>query len=234
MSALLEVANGAVAYGNVEAVRSVSLEVRQSEIVTIIGANGAGKTTLLNAIMGINAYKGALTLDGRDLTKLGIEDRVSRGLCLVPEHRELFGSMPVEDNLLLGGFRNKASVSAEIIERVYTLFPRLKERRQQYARTLSGGEQQMLAIGRGLMSHPRYLLLDEPSLGLAPLLIAEIFRKLAEIRAGGTAILLVEQNASAALDVADYGYVLETGVVQLEGSAASLSADEAVRETYLR
>lgn len=233
MTALLEVTNGSVSYGNVEAVRSVSLEVRPSEIVTIIGANGAGKTTLLNAIMGINTYKGGLTLDASDLTKLGIEDRVARGLCLVPEHRELFGSMPVEDNLLLGGFRNKASVSAEVIERVYTLFPRLKERRTQLAGTLSGGEQQMLAMGRALMTQPRLLMLDEPSLGLAPRIAADIFRIVADLRVSGVSILLVEQNARAALQIADRAYLMELGEFILSGPANEVAADSRVAASYL-
>jgi branched-chain amino acid transport system ATP-binding protein len=231
--ALLSVGGASVAYGNVEAVRSVSLDVRPNEIVTIIGANGAGKTTLLNAIIGIQQLKGALTLDGRDMTRLEIEDRVGAGLCLVPEHRELFGAMPVEDNLLLGAFRIKAAQSASMLEKVYALFPRLKERRTQLAGTLSGGEQQMLAMGRALMGHPRLLMLDEPSLGLAPRIAADIFRTVAELRQSGVSILLVEQNARAALQVADRAYVMELGEFILSGTAAEVAADPRVAASYL-
>jgi branched-chain amino acid transport system ATP-binding protein len=230
---LLSVANASVAYGNVEAVRSVSLDVRQNEIVTIIGANGAGKTTLLNAIIGLQHLKGGLTFKARDLTRFDIEDRVAAGLCLVPEHRELFGAMPVEDNLLLGGFRIKAAKSAETLEKVFTLFPRLKERRGQLAGTLSGGEQQMLAMGRALMGHPRLLMLDEPSLGLAPRIAADIFRTVAELRQSGVSILLVEQNARAALQVADRAYVMELGEFILNGSASEVAADPRVAASYL-
>jgi len=176
MSALLQVADAHIAYGKVEAVRSVSLEVGGNEIVTIIGANGAGKSTLLNAIMGILPLKGRVTLAGEDLGRLEIEDRVALGLSLVPEHRELFSTMNVEDNLQLGAFRVAKAQAAQSFERVYTLFPRLKERRKQLAGTLSGGEQQMLAMGRALMGAPRVLMLDEPSLGLAPIIVADIFR----------------------------------------------------------
>jgi branched-chain amino acid transport system ATP-binding protein len=230
---LLSVANASVAYGNVEAVRAVSLDVRQNEIVTIIGANGAGKTTLLNAIIGLQHLKGGLTFKARDLTRFDIEDRVAAGLCLVPEHRELFGAMPVEDNLLLGGFRIKAAKSAETLEKVFTLFPRLKERRGQLAGTLSGGEQQMLAMGRALMGHPRLLMLDEPSLGLAPRIAADIFRTVAELRQSGVSILLVEQNARAALQVADRAYVMELGEFILNGSASEVAADPRVAASYL-
>ncbi|NDG50785.1 MAG: ABC transporter ATP-binding protein, partial [Rhodospirillales bacterium] len=178
---------------------------------------------------------GTVMLDGARIDGLPADAVVRRGLALVPERRELFPSLSVAENLSLGAYiRSDRAAIAIDLEMVFMLFPRLKERRAQPARTLSGGEQQMLAIGRGLMSRPRYLLLDEPSLGLAPLLIAEIFRKLVDIRAHGTSILLVEQNAAAALNVADHGYVLETGVIRLEGSAASLAADDAVRETYLQ
>ncbi len=231
--ALLSVSNASVAYGNVEAVRAVSLEVRQNEIVTIIGANGAGKTTLLNAIIGIQHLKGGLTFAARDLTRFDIEDRVAAGLCLVPEHRELFGTMPVEDNLLLGGFRIKAAQSAATLEKVFTLFPRLKERRRQLAGTLSGGEQQMLAMGRALMGHPRLLMLDEPSLGLAPRIAADIFRTVADLRQSGVSILLVEQNARAALQVADRAYVMELGEFILDGTAGEVAADPRVAASYL-
>jgi branched-chain amino acid transport system ATP-binding protein len=230
---LLSVANASVAYGNVEAVRSVSLEVKRGEIVTIIGANGAGKTTLLSAIIGLQRLKGELAFAGRDLARLEIEDRVAAGLCLVPEHRELFGAMPVEDNLLLGGFRIKKAQSAAMLEKVFALFPRLKERRRQLAGTLSGGEQQMLAMGRALMGHPRLLMLDEPSLGLAPRIAADIFRTVADLRSSGVSILLVEQNARAALQVADRAYVMELGEFILDGSAADVAADPRVAASYL-
>jgi branched-chain amino acid transport system ATP-binding protein len=230
---LLSVTGASIAYGNVEAVRAVSLDVAHGEIVTIIGANGAGKTTLLNAIIGLLRLRGGLTLDARDLTRLEIEDRVSAGLCLVPEHRELFGTMPVEDNLLLGGFRIKAAKSAETLEKVFALFPRLKERRRQLAGTLSGGEQQMLAMGRALMGQPRLLMLDEPSLGLAPRIAADIFRTVAELRQTGVSILLVEQNARAALQVADRAYVMELGEFVLSGTAAEVAANPRVAASYL-
>jgi branched-chain amino acid transport system ATP-binding protein len=231
--ALLSVTKASVAYGNVEAVRSVSLDVGQNEIVTIIGANGAGKTTLLNAIIGLLRLKGGLTFGTRDLTRFEIEDRVAAGVCLVPEHRELFGTMPVEDNLLLGGFRIKAAQAAETLEKVFTLFPRLKERRRQLAGTLSGGEQQMLAMGRALMGHPRLLMLDEPSLGLAPRIAADIFRTVAELRQAGVSILLVEQNARAALQVADRAYVMELGEFVLSGTAEEVAANPRVAASYL-
>src|SRR6202521_4136690 len=185
MSALLQVADAHVAYGKVEAVRSVSLEVADNEIVTIIGANGAGKTTLLNAVMGILPLKGRVSFAGADVTQLEIEDRVAAGLSLVPEHRELFASMNIEDNLQLGAFRIAKAATAVAFERVYALFPRLKERRKQIAGTLSGGEQQMLAMGRALMGAPRLLMLDEPSLGLAPIIVADIFRTIGELRTSG-------------------------------------------------
>ena len=183
MTALLAVSDAHIAYGKVEAVRSVSLEVADNEIVTIIGANGAGKTTLLNAIMGILPLKGRVAFAGADMVQLEIEDRVAAGLSLVPEHRELFATMSVEDNLQLGAFRIGKAVAGRSFERVYTLFPRLNERRKQLAGTLSGGEQQMLAMGRALMGAPRLLMLDEPSLGLAPIIVADIFRTIGELRA---------------------------------------------------
>lgn len=230
---LLTVADGSVAYGNVEAVRSVSLDVRKNEIVTIIGANGAGKTTLLNAIIGIQRLTGRLAFDSQDLTRLDIEDRVAAGLCLVPEHRELFGTMTVEDNLRLGGFRIKPAQAAQTLDTVFALFPRLKERRKQFAGTLSGGEQQMLAMGRAMMGHPRLLMLDEPSLGLAPRIAADIFRIVTELRQTGVSILLVEQNAHAALRIADRAFVMELGEFVLSGPAAAVAADPRVAASYL-
>ena len=233
MSTLLSVSSAHVAYGKVEAVRSVSLEVGDNEIVTIIGANGAGKTTLLNAIMGILPLTGRVSFGGEDLLRLEIEDRVAAGLSLVPEHRELFATMSVEDNLQLGAFRIAKSVAAKSFERVYTLFPRLKERCRQLAGTLSGGEQQMLAMGRALMGAPRLLMLDEPSLGLAPIIVADIFRTIGELRANGVSVLLVEQNAQAALKIADRAYVMELGEFILSGPAKDIASNERVAASYL-
>ena len=230
---LLSVSDAHIAYGKVEAVRGVSLEIAGHEIVTIIGANGAGKTTLLNAIMGILPLKGGVTFAGMDMAQLEIEDRVAAGLSLVPEHRELFGTMNVEDNLQLGAFRIARAVAAQSFERVYTLFPRLKERRKQLAGTLSGGEQQMLAMGRALMGAPRLLMLDEPSLGLAPIIVADIFRIIGELRASGVSVLLVEQNAQAALQIADRAYVMELGEFILNGPAKDIAANQRVAASYL-
>jgi branched-chain amino acid transport system ATP-binding protein len=229
---LLSVSGTSISYGKVEAVRSVSLDVGRNEIVTIVGANGAGKTTLLNAIMGILPQNGRIRFDGSDIAGIEIEDRVAAGLSLVPEHRELFGTMSVEDNLQLGAFRN-ARAAAQSFERVYALFPRLKERRQQLAGTLSGGEQQMLAMGRALMGEPRLLMLDEPSLGLAPLIVADIFKTVGELRAAGVSVLLVEQNAKAALQIADRAYVMELGSFILDGAADAVAADPRVIASYL-
>ena len=233
MSALLSVSSAHVAYGKVEAVRSVSLEVADNEIVTIIGANGAGKTTLLNAIMGILPLKGRVTFAGTDLAAFEIEDRVACGLSLVPEHRELFATMNVEDNLELGAFRVAKAQAKNSFERVYTLFPRLKERRKQLAGTLSGGEQQMLAMGRALMGTPKLLMLDEPSLGLAPIIVADIFRTIGELRASGVSVLLVEQNAQAALKISDRAYVMELGEFILNGPANDIAANARVAASYL-
>ena len=232
-SPLLSVSDAHIAYGKVEAVRAVSLDIAGNEIVTIIGANGAGKTTLLNAIMGILPLKGSVIFSGEDMTRLEIEDRVAAGLSLVPEHRELFGTMNVEDNLELGAFRIAKAVAAQSFERVYTLFPRLKERRKQLAGTLSGGEQQMLAMGRALMGAPRLLMLDEPSLGLAPIIVADIFRIIGELRASGVSVLLVEQNAQAALKIADRAYVMELGELILNGPAAEIATNARVVASYL-
>lgn len=232
----LELRGVEAGYGRALAVQGVSLTVPPGSIVTLLGPNGAGKSTTLRATAGlIRPRAGEILLDGERLDGLPADAVVRRGLALVPERRELFPSLPVLENLSLGAHtrRDRAAI-AEDLEMCFALFPRLRERRAQPAGTLSGGEQQMVAIARGLMSRPRYLLLDEPSLGLAPLLIEEIFRKLIDIRARGTAILLVEQNAAAALEVADRGYVIETGQIRLEGTAADLAADDAVRETYLR
>ncbi len=233
---LLEVADLTVAYGGIEAVHGVTLAVGAGQVVTVIGPNGAGKTTLLNAVMGVHAGRGAVRFAGQDLGRLGIEERVRLGLCLVPEKRELFGSMTVEDNLRLGGFRLRhqgRAAARQAVAEVYALFPRLHERRGQVAATLSGGERQMLAMGRALMARPGLLMLDEPSLGLAPLIVREVFRIIAGLRDRGCAILLVEQNARAALQVADWGYVLETGRVVLQGPSAALAGDGRVVASYL-
>jgi branched-chain amino acid transport system ATP-binding protein len=207
--------------------------VAENEIVTIIGANGAGKTTLLNAIMGILPLKGSVTFAGADLARLEIENRVAAGLSLVPEGRELFAAMNVEDNLRLGAFQTGASRAAPSLERVYALFPRLKERRRQLAGTLSGGEQQMLAMGRALMGAPKLLMLDEPSLGLAPIIVADIFRTIGELRASGVSVLLVEQNAQAALQIADRAYVMELGEFVLQGTAKDVAGNARVAASYL-
>jgi len=233
MSAMLDIAAVHIAYGKVEAGRGVSLQVADNEIVTIVGANGAGKSTLLNAVMGVLPLKGRVGFAGEDLARLEIEDRVAMGLSLVPEHRELFATMTVEDNLQLGAFRIPKATAVQSFERVYALFPRLKERRKQLAGTLSGGEQQMLAMGRALMGAPRLLMLDEPSLGLAPIIVADIFRTIGELRSAGVSVLLVEQNAQAALKIADRAYVMELGEFVLSGSAAEIAANDRVAASYL-
>jgi branched-chain amino acid transport system ATP-binding protein len=236
MSALLEVRDLHVAYGKVEAVHGVSLAVGEGSIATVIGPNGAGKTTLLGAIMGLLPSRGEVSYAGASVARIGVEQRVALGLCLVPERRELFGAMTVSDNLELGAFqryRTGDKTVATTREEVYRRFPHLAERRSQLAATLSGGERQMLALGRALMAKPNLLLLDEPSLGLAPLIVREIFSIIAALRQTGVAILLVEQNARAALQVADYGYVLETGEVAIEGESAVLARDPRVAATYL-
>jgi branched-chain amino acid transport system ATP-binding protein len=235
VTSLLTIDDLHVAFGKVEAVRGVSLAMDAGQIVTVIGPNGAGKTTLLAAAAGLMPSRGRITYDGIDITALDTEERVERGFCLVPEKRELFGDMPVADNLLLGAYvhhRNGAQVK-QSFEEVYGRFPRLKERRAQKANTLSGGERQMLALGRALMAKPRLLLLDEPSLGLAPLIVREIFRIVASLREAGVSILLVEQNARAALETADYGYVLETGEITLHAPTAQLAHDPRMIATYL-
>ena len=233
---LLKVNGLHAGYGRAEVLAGLDFELAKGQVVTVIGPNGAGKSTTLNALMGLLPSRGAIVFDGADLADTTLEDRVMLGLALVPEKRELFGTMPVEDNLVLGGFRpmklRMPGWKSEL-ERVYELFPRLKERRAQLAGTLSGGERQMLAVGRALMSQPKLLMLDEPSLGLAPLVVREIFRIIERLREAGVSILLVEQNARAALEVADYGYVLETGEIGLHGPAKDLAGDPRVIETYL-
>jgi branched-chain amino acid transport system ATP-binding protein len=235
MTPLLEIRDLHVAYGKVEAVRGVALKMLPGQIVTVIGPNGAGKTTLLAAAAGLLPWRGTVSYDGVDLRRFDTEERVERGFCLVPERRELFGDMPVADNLLLGAYvrRRNGSDVKQSLQQVYDRFPRLAERRRQKAHTLSGGERQMLALGRALMARPRLLLLDEPSLGLAPLIVREIFRIIASLRDSGVSILLVEQNARAALEMADYGYVLEMGEITHQGPAAALACDPRVVATYL-
>ncbi|MEO5796609.1 MAG: ABC transporter ATP-binding protein [Rhodoferax sp.] len=223
-------------YGKAEVLHGVSLQAAAGSVITVIGPNGAGKSTLLNAVMGILPAQGEIAFQGQPIHKLSLEERVMLGMALVPEKRELFGSMPVEDNLVLGAFRqlrlrNKAW--REQLDVVYALFPRLKDRRLQLAGTLSGGERQMLAVGRAMMSRPTLLMLDEPSLGLAPLVVREIFKIIHTLRQTGVTILLVEQNARAALEAADHGYVLEMGDVSLQGRAADLAQDSRVIDTYL-
>ena len=223
-------------YGRAEVLTGLSFSLARGQVVTVIGPNGAGKSTTLNALMAVLPSRGQVVFDGADLADVSLEERVMLGMALVPEKRELFGSMPVEDNLILGGYRamkQRVPHWRNEIERVYTLFPRLKERRLQLAGTLSGGERQMLAVGRALMSAPKLLMLDEPSLGLAPLIVREIFRIIVQLREHGVSILLIEQNARAALEVADHGYVLETGAIALHGPASDLAGDPRVIETYL-
>jgi branched-chain amino acid transport system ATP-binding protein len=233
---LLKVTDLHAGYGRAEVLTGLNFEVPAGQVVTIIGPNGAGKSTTLNALMAVLPSRGRIVFDGVDLNELSLEERVMFGLALVPEKRELFGTMPVEDNLVLGGYRamkQRVPNWRGELERVYTLFPRLKERRTQLAGTLSGGERQMLAVGRALMSRPKLLMLDEPSLGLAPLIVREIFRIIEQLRTQGTSILLIEQNARAALEVADHGYVLETGSFALHGPASDLAGDSRVIDTYL-
>ncbi|WP_371924710.1 ABC transporter ATP-binding protein [Pseudomonas sp. R5(2019)] len=233
---LLEIKELSVAYGKVEALSNASLRVGEGQIVTVIGPNGAGKTTLLSAIMGVLGSRGQVNFDGSLEAVPEVEVMVSRGLGLVPEKRELFTSMSVADNLLLGAFerhRRGKRDHGQTLKEIYDLFPRLWERRDQLAATLSGGERQMLAVGRALMAKPRLLMLDEPSLGLAPLITREIFRIITALRQQGVSILLVEQNARAALRVADYAYVLETGQIAMQGPAAQLADDPRVIEAYL-
>ncbi|CAI08135.1 amino-acid composite ATP-binding transmembrane ABC transporter protein [Aromatoleum aromaticum EbN1] len=236
LKTVLEVRDLTVSYGKVEALSNANIKVGEGQIVTVIGPNGAGKTTMLSAIMGLLESRGKVDFDGTIEGVPVVERMVARGMNLVPEKRELFGEMTVEDNLVLGAFqRHRAGHRdhAQTMEEVYQLFPRLRERRSQLAGTLSGGERQMLAVGRALMAKPKLLMLDEPSLGLAPLIVREIFRIISELRRRGVSILLVEQNARAALQVADYAYVLETGEIAMEGPARQLADDPRVIEAYL-
>lgn len=235
-SPLLDVTKLHAHYGKIEALHDINLTLQKGSIATVIGPNGAGKSTLLNAIMGVLPSQGAISYRERAIMRTSLEQRVLQGIALVPERRELFTSMSVEDNLLLGGFRRVRlghSTPMDQLPAVYDLFPRLKERRTQFAGTLSGGERQMLAIGRALMSKPELLMLDEPSLGLAPRIVKEILQVVANLRNSGISILLVEQNARAALQVADYAYVLETGQVTLEGPSEELANNPQVIQAYL-
>jgi branched-chain amino acid transport system ATP-binding protein len=235
MSSDLQARNVMVSYDGIVAVDDVSLTVARGQIVTVVGANGAGKTTLLNAIMGVVRSDGGVMFENTRLDNLSVEARASRGIRLVPEKRELFATMRVEDNLLLGGFHHRGGRAGRLAKMsdVFSLFPRLKERRRQLAATLSGGEQQMLAMGRALMGEPRLLMLDEPSLGLAPIIVRNIFSIIKDMRASGIGVLLVEQNARASLQIADYGYVMERGRVVMEGEAERLRSDAKVIESYL-
>ena len=232
---MLEIGELHVSYGQVDAVRGVTLNLEPGQIISVIGPNGAGKTTLLAAAMGLLPSKGTLRFDGEDLHGLDVESRVERGLCLVPERRELFGELTVLDNLMLGAYTKRLSRATlrRRLDAAYARFPRLAERRPQRADTLSGGERQMLALARALMSGPRLLMLDEPSLGLAPLVVQEILAIVRGLRDEGVSILLVEQNARAALESSDHGYVLETGEIALSGASSMLAGDPRVQATYL-
>ena len=240
MACLFELKNLHACYGKVEAVHGISLSVDAGQIVSVIGPNGAGKSTALNAAMGAlsggASASGQILYMGRDVIGMPIEERVMMGISLVPEKRELFASMSVQDNLKLGAFPRKRAGDKHFMDQldpVYTMFPRLKERARQDAGTLSGGERQMLALGRALMAKPRLLMLDEPSLGLAPRIVKDIFHIISDLRATGVAILLIEQNARAALQVSDYGYVIETGEITIHGKASELARDQRVIDAYL-
>ena len=223
-------------YGRAEVLTGLNLRLPQGQVVSVIGPNGAGKSTTLNALMGVLPARGRIQFDGQDISAATLEERVMLGLALVPEKRELFGTMPVEDNLVLGGYRamkQRVPQWQREIERVYELFPRLKERRAQLAGTMSGGEQQMLAMGHALMARPKVLLLDEPSMGLSPLMVDKIFEVVHDIHGKGVTVLLVEQNASRALALANRGYVLDSGEVTMSGAAKDLLSDPRVRAAYL-
>jgi branched-chain amino acid transport system ATP-binding protein len=230
---MLKIENLIVNYGGIEAVKGISLEVPDGSIITLVGANGAGKSTTLRSIVGlVKARSGSITLDGEELLGQATTDIVSKGITLVPEGRHVFPDMTVLENLKIGAYLRKDKLNDDI-ERVYSLFPRLKERSWQAAGTLSGGEQQMLAVGRALMSKPKIIMMDEPSLGLAPIIVQGIFDIIQQINKEGTTVLLIEQNANMALKVADYGYVMETGRISLTGTGAELLANEQVKELYL-
>ncbi|AOT70445.1 ABC transporter ATP-binding protein [Geosporobacter ferrireducens] len=232
---MLEIKNLNVHYGGIHALRGINIDIPENKIVTLIGANGAGKSTTLRSIMGLTkSSEGSIQYQNESLLKYKTKDIVEKGIVLVPEGRRIFPNLTVEENLILGAYsrKDKAGITKDM-ERVYELFPRLKERSWQKAGTMSGGEQQMLAVGRGLMSKPKLLMMDEPSLGLAPLLVKEIFSIIKEIHLQGVTILLIEQNAKASLEIADYGYVLETGSIVLEGNGRDLLTNEEVKKAYL-
>lgn len=240
MTAILEIADLHAGYGKVEALHGASLQVEAGQIVSVIGPNGAGKSTMLNAVMGSlpvsGRSSGSVRFLGERVERLPVERRVAAGMSLVPEKRELFASMSVDDNLRLGAYARKKAGDRQYLDQldmVYELFPRLKERRTQAAGTMSGGERQMLAVGRALMAKPRLLMLDEPSLGLAPLIMQDIFAIISALRKTGVATLLIEQNARAALNISDYAYVIETGDISMQGPATELANDARVIETYL-
>ena len=230
---MLEIANLRSAYGRIEVLRGISLQVRPNEIVALVGSNGAGKTTLLRALSGVQPARGEITFLGERIDRLPPHRRVARGLVQSPEGRQIFGSLSVEDNLRLGGYLRNDKAIIQDRDRIYEMFPVLKERRHALAGGLSGGQQQMLAIGRALMGKPKLLLLDEPSLGLSPLLVDQIIAAIADLRTKDIAVLLVEQNAVAALGIADRGYVMESGRIVHDGSAADLLADDKVKSAYL-
>ena len=232
---LLEVKNLVVSYGGIEALKGISFEVDEGAVVTLIGANGAGKSTTLRAIMGlVNVKSGAILYDGQDITSMDTQKVVSRGIAMVPEGRRVFANLTVLENLKIGAYlRKDAAGIQKDIDYIFDLFPRLKERTWQLAGTLSGGEQQMLAVGRAMMTKPRLITMDEPSLGLAPLVVKDIFGIIKRLNEAGTTILLIEQNANAALHAADFGYVMETGTITITGTGADLLENKAVQEAYL-
>jgi branched-chain amino acid transport system ATP-binding protein len=233
MTALLEIAGLTSHYGRIQALKGIDLSVREGELLALVGANGAGKTTLLRTISGVQpASGGTIRFAGEDITRIKAARRVTLGIAQVPEGRQVFGPLSVEDNLMLGAYTRKDGM-AEDRDRIYTMFPALRQKRREPAGTLSGGQQQMLAIGRALMARPKLLLLDEPSMGLAPLLVTEIFATIRALKGAGTTIFLVEQNAHAALTIADRGYVLETGRIVLQDSGQALLANDKVKEAYL-
>lgn len=232
---MIKIDNLVVAYGGIEALKGISLEVPSGKIVTLVGANGAGKSTTLKSIVGLVKPKsGSINYEGTDLTKLNTERMVEKGIALVPEGRRVFADLTVLENLKIGAYRRKdAKGIAEDLEKVYSLFPRLKERTWQLSGTLSGGEQQMLAIGRALMSRPKLIMMDEPSLGLAPIIVKELFGIIKKINEEGMTVLLIEQNANAALKIADIGYIMETGKITLSGSGQELLANDEIKKAYL-
>lgn len=232
---MIKIDNLVVAYGGIEALKGISLEVPSGKVVTLVGANGAGKSTTLKSIVGLVKPKsGSIDYEGTDLTKLNTELMVEKGIALVPEGRRVFADLTVLENLKIGAYRRKdAKGIAEDLEKVYSLFPRLKERTWQLSGTLSGGEQQMLAIGRALMSRPKLIMMDEPSLGLAPIIVKELFGIIKRINEEGMTVLLIEQNANAALKIADIGYIMETGKITLSGSGQELLANDEIKKAYL-